>query len=88
MDITRNLLVIRTALFYFERVTRTVLMVDGVTCANCVRSITRALEEVPGVSHAELSLSTFTAAVEHAPEATPIQLIAAIEAEGYSATAV
>ncbi|MEO8215685.1 MAG: heavy-metal-associated domain-containing protein [Acidobacteriota bacterium] len=66
---------------------RTVLTVDGMTCPNCVRTLTRALEEVSGVSRADVSLETFAATVEHAPEATVARLISTIEEEGYSATA-
>ncbi len=39
------------------------LDVGGMTCANCVMHVTRALESVPGVTHAEVNFATRSAAI-------------------------
>jgi P-type Cu+ transporter len=42
------------------------LTITGMTCANCVRHVERALASVPSVTKAEVNLATETAIVEHA----------------------
>lgn len=71
---------------YFVRVTTTVLRVDGMSCGNCSRSVTRALEQLPGVSRAEASLTDMQVVVEHEPGTSSVDLmIHALEEEGYGA---
>ncbi len=63
----------------------TTLIINGMTCANCVKHVREALEGVPGVSHAEVDLASGVARVthDHVEEAA---MIAAVEEEGYEVT--
>jgi copper chaperone len=61
----------------------TVLKIAGMTCPHCVRAATQALENVPGVTRAEVDLTSGLAQVEG--NADPADLIAAIQAAGYMA---
>jgi len=60
------------------------LKVTGMTCDHCVRSVTGALSEVPGVKAVEVSLEKNAATVE-GESVDPKALIAAVEDEGYEA---
>ncbi len=53
------------------------------TCANCVRSIEKALKKVPGVQDARVNLATEKASVTVAPSTSRADLTRAIEAAGY-----
>jgi len=56
------------------------------TCQGCVRSVTRVLESLPGVSGVEVSLERGEAVVRtDGPGATPEQLAQAIEGAGFEA---
>ena len=59
------------------------LIIEGMTCGHCVRSVKKALENVEGVTSADVSLEQNCAEVEH--ESDPSALIQAVEAEGYKA---
>ncbi len=60
----------------------TELEIDGMTCGHCVAGVKRALEAVPGVVSAEVSLAEGRAHVKgDAPRGA---LQAAVEDEGYS----
>jgi len=59
--------------------------VKGMTCDNCVHHVTEAAKGVPGVSAAHVDLKSGTARVEGDFDAA--QIVAAIEEEGYEATA-
>ncbi len=58
------------------------LRITGMTCANCVRHVQHALEELAGVQTASVNLATDTATVQHlgVPRAT---LKAAVDQAGY-----
>lgn len=61
------------------------LAITGMTCDHCVRSITNAVQDVPGVAEAKVSLESNSAVVRG--EAFDIQkILEAIEEEGYEAT--
>lgn len=60
------------------------LKVDGMTCQNCVRHVKEALENVEGVSSAEVDLTAGTAVVD-GNGLDEQALVAAVEEEGYSA---
>ena len=65
----------------------TTLKIEGMTCENCVKHARAALEAVPGVSVAEVSLSPGLAEVTH--EGASVEaMIEAIEEEGYEAKSV
>jgi copper chaperone len=59
--------------------------VKGMTCDNCVHHVTEAAQGVPGVTAAQVDLKSGTAKVEG--EFDPAKIVAAIEEEGYEATA-
>jgi copper chaperone CopZ len=58
--------------------------VKGMTCDNCVRHVTQAVQEVRGVTDVQVSLAENAAKV--AGEFDERQVIEAIEEEGYGAT--
>lgn len=61
------------------------LLVGGMTCAACVARVEKRLSRIDGVS-ATVNLATGRARVDH-PEHVPVEeLIAAVEAGGYTAT--
>ena len=60
------------------------LTIKGMTCGHCVKAVTEALSEVPGVDRVvEVSLERGSAQVEGNAETG--KLIEAIEEEGYEA---
>jgi len=61
------------------------LRVDGMTCLDCSRHITQALEGVPGVSSARVDYRAGVAEVEAAQSVAPATLITAVERAGYKA---
>ena len=64
--------------------TRT-LTIEGMSCQHCVGSVTRALQEVPGVESAQGSLDESNARVRGS---APLQaLLDAVQRAGYVATA-
>lgn len=67
-------------------VARTVdLLVEGMTCASCVRRVERAISAVPGVGLARVNLATETAQVELVGSVEVASLLAAVQAIGYEA---
>lgn len=63
------------------------LVIGGMTCNNCARHVTEALQKVPGVQSAVVSLEQQHAAVRWnaGSEQNPSALIQAVTAEGYKA---
>lgn len=61
------------------------LDVTGMTCDHCVRSVTNALKDVPGVADAIVSLEDKRATVT-VDDVDVAKLIEAIEEEGYAAS--
>ncbi|HSK01761.1 MAG TPA: heavy metal translocating P-type ATPase [Kofleriaceae bacterium] len=60
------------------------LVVQGMTCASCVRRVERAVRDVPGVQDAAVSFATHQARVAYDPSGATLEAIAAaIEAAGY-----
>ncbi len=62
---------------------RLTLNIDGMSCAHCVKAVTRALELTPGISVRSVSLGS--AEVETASPASTAAALAAIEEAGYHA---
>lgn len=62
---------------------QTILKVEGMSCSHCVRAVTSALEELPGVESAQVSLEEKTAAVSHSGEVGLDRMKSAIEEAGY-----
>ena len=65
---------------------RAVLSITGMTCSGCVSTVTRVLSRVPGVTKAEVDLSSARALVEGSVQ--PQALVAAAEAAGFGAQIV
>jgi copper chaperone CopZ len=63
----------------------TTLTVTGMTCMHCVGAVKKALEQVPGVETAEVSLEKAQAVVSGDAELQA--MVAAIKEQGYSAEA-
>jgi copper chaperone CopZ len=61
------------------------LGVGRMTCDDCVRTVTDALEGVPGVQAADVSLENRSARVAVDRSIEPERLTAAVRASGYSA---
>lgn len=59
------------------------LTVTGMTCEHCVRAVTQALENVPGVDKADVTLDPGQAVVHG--QADTAALVTAVEEEGYEA---
>ena len=63
---------------------KTVVKVDGMTCAGCVRSVTNVLQALPGVETAAVSLEQGQATVSFDAEQISVEsLRRAIEDAGY-----
>ncbi len=61
------------------------LTVNGMSCGGCVTRVTEALTAIPGVSSAEVALSTGKVDVTYDERlAQPIQMTSAVERAGYS----
>ena len=62
--------------------------IRGMHCGGCVKSVTRAVSQVPGVQAVEVSLERGTASVQYDDAAVaPAAIVAAIEAAGFEAGA-
>jgi len=61
------------------------LGVGRMTCDDCVHTVTDALESVPGVRSADVSLEQRSAHVAVDPSVEPDRLTAAVRASGYNA---
>ncbi len=59
------------------------ILIEGMTCASCVRRVEKALNAVPGVIEAQVNLATERATVQHQGGVSDAQLTAAIEKAGY-----
>src|ERR1044071_7723964 len=68
----------------------TTLRIAGMTCGNCARHVTEALQSVAGVQLADVTLQTGQGLVRWAPDAQaqPQKLIRAVEEAGFSAEPV
>jgi Cu+-exporting ATPase len=68
----------------------TELSVTGMTCGNCARHVTEAIQSVPGVRSATVSLDSRSASVRWTPggEHDVVALLQAIEKEGYRAKVI
>jgi len=64
----------------------TTLGISGMACGACARHVSRALEGLTGVVHAEVDLARNEATVEHLPAFTDATgLVAAVRDAGYTA---
>src|SRR3569832_618258 len=65
----------------------TYLSIDGMTCGNCARHVTQALQGVSGVRSASVDLDSHQAVVSWQPNIAPDEgaVIQAVEKEGFGA---
>ncbi len=65
----------------------TELSVSGMTCNNCARHVTEAIQSVPGIQSTTVTLETQRAALRWSPSAAPdvSAVIAAVKKAGYGA---
>ena len=62
------------------------LKIEGMTCGGCVSSVTRTLQNVPGVQKVDVSLADAKAKVTYDPARTgPGEFRRAVERAGYEA---
>ncbi|MCB0913277.1 MAG: heavy-metal-associated domain-containing protein, partial [Propionibacteriaceae bacterium] len=61
------------------------LVIGGMTCASCAARIEKKLNRMPGVT-ATVNYATEKAKVSFAPDVDPSDLVATVEATGYTAT--
>lgn len=68
----------------------TELEVTGMTCGNCARHVTEAIQSVPGVRNASVALESGRATVKWDADKTPDEkaVVGAVEGAGYGARAV
>jgi Cu+-exporting ATPase len=65
---------------------KTQLDIQGMSCANCSQTITQALNDLDGVSRANINFATDEGTVEYDPEETSLgDIYTAIDDAGYSA---
>jgi len=62
---------------------KTVIDIEGMSCAHCVNAVHRALMEVEGVITTDVDLQSNTATVEHETATTFDKMKSAIEEAGY-----
>jgi copper chaperone len=63
---------------------KTALKINGMTCEMCVRHVTQALQNVPGVVQADVNLQEGRAVVE-SDDVAADALVSAVVEEGYEA---
>lgn len=62
------------------------ITVSGMSCEHCVNAVKKALEEIPGVASADVSLDPGSAKVTLSDASLPVEkLTHAIEEAGYQA---
>lgn len=67
-------------------VVKTVLDVNGMTCASCVRRVEKALSKTHGVVTANVNFATHQATVEHVIDVQLDALVSTIDHAGYAAS--
>ncbi len=60
------------------------LQIEGMTCEHCVHKVKMALEEIEGVTRADVTLDAKTADLELAAEVDQEHFSAAVEKAGYT----
>src|SRR5437899_1032863 len=69
-----------------EAESRTVLALEGMTCASCAMRIEKGLKKLPGVKDASVNFATEQATVTYDPTETNLeQMVQKVEAVGYKA---
>jgi len=61
--------------------------VPEISCQHCVSAITKEVTALTGVQRVQVDLGTKTVTVEHSPELSTEQIVAAINEAGYDEVA-
>jgi copper chaperone len=61
--------------------------VPDISCQHCVNAITKEVSGLAGVQRVQVDLDDKTVTVEHAPQVTTEQIVAAINEAGYDEVA-
>ena len=59
------------------------IKVKGMGCQNCIDHVTKALENIPGISQIKVDLESGTASFEQSETVTMNEISKAIDAAGY-----
>jgi copper chaperone len=71
-----------------EAMSEVTIKVEGMTCAGCVRNVSKVLKALPGVNGAHVSLERESATVEYDPEQVDaVTMRQAVEDAGFDAPA-
>jgi copper ion binding protein len=62
---------------------QTTLNIEGMSCDHCVRHVTDALKEIPGVKGAQVSLKEKNAVVDHEDAVSLETMKSAVTGAGY-----
>jgi copper chaperone CopZ len=62
------------------------IIVEGMSCAHCVRHVKEALQELEGITQIEVDLESKTATIEGAAEDQAIQAV--IQEAGYEVVSI
>lgn len=68
-----------------DDIVKTSLKIEGMTCAACSNRVEKALQKLPGVQQAAVNLATEQATIQHQPDISSGDLVAAVEKAGYRA---
>jgi copper chaperone CopZ len=63
---------------------KTPLQIEDMSCEHCVKHVTEALEAVPGVKSAKVSLKAKNAVVDHQDDVSLVVLKDAVVEAGYT----
>ena len=69
----------------YSKAMKTILQIEGMSCAHCVQHVKEALEAVAGVKSADVSLKDKSASVEHSDGVDIAALRAAVTEAGFEA---
>jgi len=76
----------RGAYFSEVEMERISIVVKGMSCEGCVKSVTRVLSALPGVENVQVSLAQASASLGHDPAQSSVEAIkAAIRGAGFEA---
>lgn len=64
------------------------ILIDGMSCANCVNHVTNALEELSGVTKVTVDLDTKTALIETSGVVKDNDIKSAIDDAGYEVVGI
>lgn len=64
------------------------ISISGMSCEHCVKHVTKALQELPGVVKVEVSLAGKHAIVESSTDLSEEAIKTAIDDAGYEVTAI